>query len=247
LKPRLFIGSSSENLDVAWAMQTALERVAEVTVWDQGVFSLSRYNLEALLESLFNTDFGAFVFAPNDVTNIRGEDKATVRDNVIFELGLFVGRLGRERCFIVLPKGDQGVLHLPTDLLGLTPAQYVATRQDGNLLAALGPACAAIARNVENLGPLVGPAKPPKDPLTREERVELTEQERMILTAMISGEHAMRSLTGLARDSKLPKTTVNLAIASLMKKALVEQERSRTSGQLRWFPTELGRRLAAVS
>ena len=228
MKPRLFIGSSSENLDVAYAMQTALERVAEVTVWDQGVFSLSRYNLEALLESLFSTDFGAFVFAPNDVTNIRGEDKATVRDNVIFELGLFVGRLGRERCFIVLPKGDQGVLHLPTDLLGLTPAQYVATRQDGNLRAALGPACAAIARNVDNLGTLVpshedpvktSRPKPRVSPI-RDERVELTEQERMILTAMISGEHAMRSLTGLARDSKLPKTTVNLAIASLMKKEL---------------------------
>jgi hypothetical protein len=68
-----------------------------------------------------------------------------VRDNVIFELGLFMGRLGKQRCFFVVPRGKQR-LRLPTDLLGVTPADY----NDGtaNLRAALGPATTKIISQI---------------------------------------------------------------------------------------------------
>jgi hypothetical protein len=113
MKPRLFIGSSSENLEVAYAVQENLEAVAEVTVWTQGVFNPSKYNLESLADALFETDFGVFVFAPNDVTSMRGQERATVRDNVVFELGMFVGRLGRERCFILVPRAERQTYTCP--------------------------------------------------------------------------------------------------------------------------------------
>jgi hypothetical protein len=245
--PKLFIGSSSENLDVAYAMQERLERVAEVTVWDQGVFNLSRYNLEALLEALFATDFGAFVFAPDDVTNIRGQERSTVRDNVVFELGLFVGRLGRERSFIVLPRGDQDRIHLPTDLLGLTPAQYVPDREDGNLQAALAPACNAIARNIKNLGFYGTGASPPmKSRQVRRDQTAdeptLTNEELKVLRALVAGASSVRSLTGTAKDAGIPKDEVNALITSLMNKGFVDQATSLSSGQPRWFATEMGRR-----
>ena len=147
MKPRLFIGSSTEALDIAYAAQESLERYAEVTVWTQGMFELSSYTLEALIETLAASDFALFVFAPTDVTRMRGTQQNCVRDNVIFELGLFVGRLGRQRSFIILPRDEK--LHLPTDLVGVTCATY-ANRNDGNLVAALGPATNQIRRAIEH-------------------------------------------------------------------------------------------------
>jgi predicted nucleotide-binding protein len=58
------------------------------------------------LDALDDAKFGLFVFALDDLTAIRGQEMRTARDNVIFELGLFVGRLGREHSFVLMPKFD---------------------------------------------------------------------------------------------------------------------------------------------
>ena len=127
MKPTLFIGSSAEGVNVAYAAQQNLQHVAEVTVWDQGVFRLSQTNLESLLAILDRSDFGIFVFSADDLVTIRGQENTAVRDNVLFELGLFVGRLKRERCFILIPDNASD-LRFPTDLLGMTPGIYETGR-----------------------------------------------------------------------------------------------------------------------
>lgn len=162
-KPRLFIGSSTESLEVAYAVQENLEHDAEVTVWTQGIFDLSKSALQSLVDRLANTDFAAFVLTPDDVTTLRNQDKQTPRDNVIFELGLFAGHLGQSRCFMIQPRGITD-FHLPTDLLGISPAQYEPNRPDGNLVAALGPACNRIRNAIKSQGSL--PAKPNAQVLT---------------------------------------------------------------------------------
>jgi predicted nucleotide-binding protein len=47
-KPKLFIGSSKTNIEVARLIAHRLERdgCAEVTIWDEGVFSLNQGFLE---------------------------------------------------------------------------------------------------------------------------------------------------------------------------------------------------------
>jgi hypoxanthine phosphoribosyltransferase len=156
VKPRIFVGSSEESLLIAYAIQENLERVAEVVVWDQDIFNVSSYNLEALSDELQRSDFSVFVFTPEDDAKIHGEKHRTVRDNVLFELGLFMGHLGRDRSFIVQPRGVKK-LHLPTDLAGINVATYDSSRTDGNLKAALASACSRIRKKI-NPKP-IGPAR----------------------------------------------------------------------------------------
>lgn len=147
-KPRIFVASATESLDVANAINVNFDRQAEVTVWKHG-FSISQITIESLVNMAETVDFAIFVFTPDDISNIRQKEKHTVRDNVVFELGLFTGTLGRERCFIIKPRDTD--LHLPTDLLGLTPADY-GERSDGNLEAAVNSPCVLINKEVQKLG-----------------------------------------------------------------------------------------------
>ena len=147
MKPRMFIASSVEGLPIAYAIQENLEHDAEVTVWNQSVFELSSITIDGLREAARSSNFGAFVLSPDDELKLRGSDFKAARDNVIMELGVFIGILGRERCFVVHPRTP--TLHLPTDVLGLTPATFDGSRQDGNLAAALGPACNKIREAIK--------------------------------------------------------------------------------------------------
>lgn len=147
MKPRVFIASATESLDVAYALQTNLDHDHEVTVWPQGIFALSANTLDELVRFTNNFDFGIFVFTPDDVATMRDQEKRVTRDNVIFELGLFIGALGRTRAFIVAPRDVQD-LHLPSDLAGIKPATYDPDRQDDNLIAATGAACNEIRHNI---------------------------------------------------------------------------------------------------
>jgi len=149
-KPRLFIGSSIEGLNIAYAIQENLCHSAEITVWDQGVFDLSDTTIESLVLTLENTDFGVFVFTPDDIVILRGKKNLSVRDNVLFELGLFIGRIGRKRSFIVIP--DNSTINLPTDLLGITPGKYETNRSDGNLKAGTGSFSNKIREAINKLG-----------------------------------------------------------------------------------------------
>lgn len=149
MKPRIFIGSSIEGLVIANAIQQNLDHDADCTVWTQGVFSLSSYNLDSLIKAVSENDFSVFVFSPDDVTTIRTQQFAAVRDNVILESGMFIGRYGKDRNFIVAPRGVLD-LRIPSDLLGLTLAEYDGARLSSNPVAALGTACNRIRTAIRN-------------------------------------------------------------------------------------------------
>jgi hypothetical protein len=142
-------------LPVADAIQGNLASSVEVVIWDQNVFEPSLYVLESLHRVLNEFDFGIFVFSADDALILRGEEHTSVRDNVVFELGLFISRLGKERTFIVAPGGASD-LRIPSDLLGITRLSYDPRWQ--NLNASLNPACTAILSQVRSHGPFFGSA-----------------------------------------------------------------------------------------
>ena len=143
MRSRIFVGSSREAIDVARAIQGELDDEFDVTVWDQDVFRLSYGALDSLLDALDSSDAGIFVLRPDDLTERRGESSPTARDNVTFELGMFIGRLGRDRTFMLTP--GTSTVRLPSDLIGLTTAHYDEARfETGQLRAAIGPACTEI-------------------------------------------------------------------------------------------------------
>src|ERR1700675_3685367 len=134
LKPRLFIASSSdsESLNVVREIQVLLEDDVEATAWQQ-IFEISGTTLESLIEATKAFEFAVFVFSPVDTVVIRGDAQRAVRDNVIFELGLFMGALGKSRVFIVKPKGVAD-FRLPSDLPGFTSVDYDPQRSDGDAI-----------------------------------------------------------------------------------------------------------------
>ncbi|MEQ1903135.1 MAG: TIR domain-containing protein [Pirellulaceae bacterium] len=154
--PRLFVISSAEALDVAREIQSALDHDVLCTVWTDGVFFAGGYPLEILEREVEKSDFAVAIAQPDDVVKTRGMSFPTLRDNVLFELGLFMGRLTRHRTILVHPRVDG--LKLPSDLHGLTLASF-ASGEPHDLRARLGPACNEIRTLVRNLGVLTHNAK----------------------------------------------------------------------------------------
>ena len=142
-RPKVFIGCSVPGLDVAGALQALLEHSANCQIWNQGLMRLSTTTLDSLLAALQDSEFAIFALTADDKTEQRDRFGMTPRDNVIFELGLFLGRLGPGRTFMVRPRGVE--LLLPTDLLGVEPADY---DPGDDLLSALGTAAYRIKRAI---------------------------------------------------------------------------------------------------
>src|ERR1035438_7428073 len=138
-KIKVFVGSSLGGLSHARAVKQNLDYDAWVRLWNQGIFRTGSYPLDDLIAALDDADFGAFIFLPEDILILNRQNQSVetkaVRDNVIFELGMFAGRLGRDRIFMIKPRGQE--LHLPSDLSGVNLSDFT---DDPNLLSALGTA-----------------------------------------------------------------------------------------------------------
>ena len=140
----MFIGCSSESLQVARYLQAELDNDVESDVWDQGVFGLSGGTLEDLAEGARRFQFAALVLAPDDVVIKHAKEGNAPRDNVLFEAGFFMGLLGTRNTFLVWCQDD--ALELPSDLGGVTFAAY--KRREPRSQAMIGPAATRIREAV---------------------------------------------------------------------------------------------------
>lgn len=149
-RPVLFIGSSKESLPIAEAIKSNLEsKDLIVKLWTDGVFGASQFILTELEKQVHESDFAVLVLGADDVVESRDEISNAPRDNVIFELGLFMGALSHERTFMIIPRGCD--IKIPTDLLGLIPLDYRLEDPD-NLVSVLGPACDQLREIISKMG-----------------------------------------------------------------------------------------------
>jgi hypothetical protein len=147
-RPRIFIGSSTEGLNIAYKLRDLLSDEFSVVVWKENVaFGLGTSTFEALEAAVLEFNNAIFIFTPDDEIYKRGEFKPVARDNVLFELGMFIGKLGRKKAFIVNPGNN--CVSLPTDLISITTAQYDLLESD--LAAALGPVASSLRAAIRDV------------------------------------------------------------------------------------------------
>ena len=149
-QPMLFIGSSAEGRSVVDAMRTVMRRWRLVPrPWTDGVFEASGTTIESLIRVSNEADFAALVLTADDARVARGKKGRVPRDNIVFELGLFMGSLGRERVFILKPMNVD--IKIPSDLLGVTWLEY---REDGpgKMEDNIRPTCQHIRKRIRKLG-----------------------------------------------------------------------------------------------
>lgn len=150
-KIRVFIISSAESLSIARIIQNAFAYDPFTTVlWTDGVFKVANYTLQSLEDEVDSSDFAIAIAHSDDLTESRGKAWPAPRDNVIFELGLFMGRLGKERAILMEPR-DEGV-KLPSDLAGITTIPY-RYEKGKDATAIMGPACNALRDHILRMGP----------------------------------------------------------------------------------------------
>ena len=153
-KIRVFVISSAEAIPIARAVQSAFEYDdLIVTVWPDGVFKVANYTLQSLEDEIDNSDFAIAIAHPDDQVESRETQWPQPRDNVIFELGLFMGRLGRRRAILMEPREEK--VKLPSDLAGVTTIPY-RFDPNGDTEALLAPACTKLRKHILELGLAVG-------------------------------------------------------------------------------------------
>ncbi|GAB2562157.1 TIR domain-containing protein [Spirosoma aerophilum] len=141
-RPSIFIGSSSEGLEVARAVKTNFDKEADVDIWDENLFALNKSTLENLINRASFYDFAIIILTPDDEAVIRGKNEVIPRDNVLFEFGLFLGAIGINRAFYIAEES----VKILSDFNGISRTTY---RGRDNLVAAVGNSCNTIRREME--------------------------------------------------------------------------------------------------
>ena len=182
-KPFVFIGSSTNSIEVAQAVRARLESDGEITIWNEGFFTSGSTFIETLTTKVARFDFGIFLFHADDITKVEEQEFNSPRDNVIFELGLFMGHLGRERTFILHQLSDK--IKIPSDLSGSTTLTFTWEKPYGNNRPVVGAAADEIRLAIKNLG--ISPIKANAEISGIRNRQETMEQNIRALQVVTKG------------------------------------------------------------
>ncbi|WP_257388770.1 TIR domain-containing protein [Tahibacter caeni] len=147
-QPRVFLICSQEAQETAEAVRSGLSaQAANVVLWsDDQIFPPGSYPLENLEREVHLADFGIAFAQPDDLLRSRHRQRAAPRDNVIFELGFFLSRLGRQRTLLLVPRKEK--IKLPSDFKGVLPIYYELSGDPQRRAVELEPVVHEISRAI---------------------------------------------------------------------------------------------------
>jgi len=109
----VFLGYCGEAEPLATSISVYLTGLG-VDVLDWHQFKTSGFILQRIEEAARSTSCGIFLFTASDQLTSKTGRRRVPRDNVIFELGYFAGKKGKERTLVVVEEGTD----ILTDLGG---------------------------------------------------------------------------------------------------------------------------------
>lgn len=156
MKRKLFIGSSREGLVFATEVKRQIDLVCgewiKTDLWNGGeVFSVNKSTLECLSNASRKYDYGILVASADDLRLSRDNIDIIPRDNVIFEMGMFLGSQGLTRAFMLVEENNT----LPSDYNGITIPIFQRENPQ-SLISAIEQIVSAIQRtkNSSNIKPI---------------------------------------------------------------------------------------------
>lgn len=141
LKPKIFIGSSKAGYTIAEKVKANLSSVGDCFLWqDPDVWEPNRSTFDNLLRMARYFDFGVFVATADDLTLTNDKIVIEPRDNVILEMSLFLGSMGRDKSFLLVEED----IKLPSDFNGIYMPRY-KRNEDASIFSA----CKEYASKIE--------------------------------------------------------------------------------------------------
>ena len=132
---KIFIGSSTEGLSIAKKIESELKSKCSDRIkchlWNDGsVFDLNQGTLKELLDISMHVDIAVFIASSDDRYIKRRRRGKAMRDNVLFESGMFMSVLGAENTYILF---DKNITNLPSDFDGVTRCLYNKRNLDAKI------------------------------------------------------------------------------------------------------------------
>jgi len=145
MKPRIFLGSSSESLSTLQKVNDLLSDIGDCKMWTNA-FERNKSGLDSLVRETKLSDFSVLLAMKDDIVLKlkRNETNIVARDNVIFEFALFLGSTGLNRAFLLAEDG----IDLPSDLAGITVSKFTLEPGRYNSLDAV---CEQIKKDIDKV------------------------------------------------------------------------------------------------
>lgn len=121
--------------------------------WLAREFAVAPTIIDGLRRATEKYDFAFFILTPDDSIESGGQQGKSARDNVLFEMGLFLGVLGYDRVKAVVLAGEEAHerVKIPSDLGGVIINRFTATDPD-DLLSSADDAAEPLKIAINELG-----------------------------------------------------------------------------------------------